>query len=169
MSRAQSCLFLVDSVAITMAGDAGSFLPLIRMLSSQKHRRPRLNGTPYFLSLLRYVGAGARIASAPVESAITMETKYITMETRDSLSRLPLCKNSCRPTSRCKTVCVTRRTHNFKLMTFLLHPIQNMSRLEVYMHFYKLMKILHLFWIKKTSWESNTIFLSSIEPINKTK
>lgn len=111
MSRAQSCLFLVDSVAITMAGDAGIFLPLIRMLSSQKHRRPRLNGPPNFLSLLRYVGAGARIASAPVESAITMETKYITMETRDSLSRLLLCKNRCRPTSRCKTVCVTRHKH----------------------------------------------------------
>lgn len=40
---------------------------------------------PHFSSLLRYVGAGTRLASAPVKSAIAMETKYITMETQDSL------------------------------------------------------------------------------------
>ncbi len=46
---------------------------------------PPPHQTPYFSSLLRYVGAGARLASAPVKSAIAMETKRITMETRDSL------------------------------------------------------------------------------------
>lgn len=86
MFTAQTRLFLVDNVAKTMATDAGSLF----------HRLPPQTLPPpntHFLSLLRCVGAGAWIASALVESAIAMETKYVTMETRESLSRL--CKNSC--------------------------------------------------------------------------
>lgn len=87
MFAAQSRLFLVDNVAKTMATDAGSFFHLFAPASTEPH-------PPHFLSLLRCVGAGAWIASTLVESAIAMETKYVTMETRESLSRL--CKNSCR-------------------------------------------------------------------------
>lgn len=54
-----------------------------RKLLPSIHPRPHC-----FLSLLKCVGAGARIASALVESAIAMETKYVTMETRDSLSKI---------------------------------------------------------------------------------
>lgn len=73
-----------------MAADAEGFRNVViwKTKNKKKQRHPHLSRPhpfPYFSSLLRYVGAGAQIDSTAVESAITMETKYITMETRDSL------------------------------------------------------------------------------------
>lgn len=55
----------MDSAAITMAVDAGRSI----------HRRPRLVKHLRHPLSLGYVGAGERRASAPVESANTMETE----------------------------------------------------------------------------------------------
>lgn len=101
MFTAQSCLFLVDNVAKTMATDAGSLFHLLPPPPTHTHT--------HFLSLLRCVGAGAWIASALVESAIAMETKYVTMETRESLSRL--CKNSCRANITLQSQSVSQGAH----------------------------------------------------------
>lgn len=57
--------------------------PVILKMTSSCKQAPR--PSKEFLSSIRYVGAGDCIASTPVETAITIETKDITMETQDTL------------------------------------------------------------------------------------
>lgn len=101
MSWPQICWLHVSNAAITTAPETRKSVWSFKMTPSWDHQEP-----PRTVHLCSYEKLVQGLDSpTTTETAITIETKHIAMETQDTL----YCYVSCGPTLLCKLVCVTRR------------------------------------------------------------